>query len=360
MNINISINNKVATVSGSPVIVCGNSDYTVTFTFDSEWANLPTKQARFSWYLNGEKQFTDVTFTGSTVAVPTLSDITTLYVGVFAGDLHTTTPAKITCRYSALCGSGTKMLKGETGDAATVDVGTVTTGAPGTEAEVENVGTRGAAVLNFKIPAGQTSLASFATLKMSAAPTVGKELAIAYSRLNRTPLVGEYGFSLCVNDTTGDTYMMAFQVQSLNATTAAAIVTAVTSTTGPQGPQGEKGEQGEMGAFIGTWETGTSGTTVLPVAGLYEFKVATPEVPSVTALVNWNGTSASSSLFHWDDRDYQELILGYFYITLDGLVYLRNLDYNGQYSNITETFYYRKLGSAVDDIATTTTLNTEV
>lgn len=154
MNINISINNKVATVSGSPVIICGNSDYSVTFTFDSEWANLPTKQARFSWYLNGEKQFTDVTFTGNTVAVPTLSDITALYVGVFAGDLHTTTPAKIICLYSALCGSGTKMLKGETGDAATIDVGTVETGAPGSKAEVTNVGTRGAAVLNFKIPAG--------------------------------------------------------------------------------------------------------------------------------------------------------------------------------------------------------------
>lgn len=255
---------------------------------------------------------------------------------------------------------GDKGEKGETGDAATVDVGEVTTGDAGTEAEVENVGTRGAAVLNFKIPAGQTSLASFATLSMASAPTVGKELAIAYSRLNRTPLVGEYGFSLCVNDTTGDTYMIAFQVQSLGGTTARAKVTAVTSTTGPQGPQGEKGEQGEMGAFIGTWDTGTSGTTVLPVAGLYEFKVSTPEVPSVTAIVNWNGTSASSSLFHWEDRDLQELVLGYFYITYDGLVYLRTIYYDGRYTNITKAFYYRKLGSAVDDIATTTALNTEV
>ena len=60
-------------------------------------------------------------------------------------------------------GGGPPGPKGDPGDtgpagadglAATVEVGTVTTGAPGTDAAVENVGTPTAAVLNFTIPRG--------------------------------------------------------------------------------------------------------------------------------------------------------------------------------------------------------------
>lgn len=46
--------------------------------------------------------------------------------------------------------------KGDTGAAATVTVGTVTTGEPGTDAIVTNSGTENAAVLNFTIPKGET------------------------------------------------------------------------------------------------------------------------------------------------------------------------------------------------------------
>lgn len=45
-------------------------------------------------------------------------------------------------------------LKGDQGDAATVDVGSTTTGAPGTDAEVTNSGTDSAAILDFVIPRG--------------------------------------------------------------------------------------------------------------------------------------------------------------------------------------------------------------
>lgn len=50
---------------------------------------------------------------------------------------------------------GTPGAAGGVGPAGTITVGTVTTGAPGTEAEVENVGTATAAVLNFTIPQGE-------------------------------------------------------------------------------------------------------------------------------------------------------------------------------------------------------------
>lgn len=44
---------------------------------------------------------------------------------------------------------------GESGSAATIEIGTVTTGAPGTEASVINSGTKGAAILDFVIPRGE-------------------------------------------------------------------------------------------------------------------------------------------------------------------------------------------------------------
>ena len=49
--------------------------------------------------------------------------------------------------------------KGDPGAAATVTVGTVTTGEPGTDAIVTNSGTENAAVLNFTIPIGATGAA---------------------------------------------------------------------------------------------------------------------------------------------------------------------------------------------------------
>lgn len=48
-----------------------------------------------------------------------------------------------------------KGIDGEDGAAATVMVGTTTTGAPGTDADVTNSGTSNAAVLDFTIPAGK-------------------------------------------------------------------------------------------------------------------------------------------------------------------------------------------------------------
>ena len=51
---------------------------------------------------------------------------------------------------------GPQGQQGEPGAAATVTVGTVTTGEPGTDAIVTNSGTESAAVLNFAIPKGET------------------------------------------------------------------------------------------------------------------------------------------------------------------------------------------------------------
>ena len=100
MILHVDVVNKIATYQkrgGS--IVCGNSDYQIQFTFDSEWSEYTTKTARFIW--NGS--FIDVSFTNNTCTVPPIYDTDELEVGVYAGNLKTTTSAFIGCYRSILC-----------------------------------------------------------------------------------------------------------------------------------------------------------------------------------------------------------------------------------------------------------------
>lgn len=53
---------------------------------------------------------------------------------------------------------GQKGDKGDQGEAATIQVGTVTTGTPGTDAQVINRGTENSAILDFTIPAGDMDI----------------------------------------------------------------------------------------------------------------------------------------------------------------------------------------------------------
>ena len=100
-NINIKIRNKVAK-GDYAVIVCDNSDYTAVFDFDDEWSAYTTKTARFVY----GGRYTDVVFSGNECPVPVIQDTRAVTVGVFAGDLHTTTPAYFACVPSILFGNG--------------------------------------------------------------------------------------------------------------------------------------------------------------------------------------------------------------------------------------------------------------
>lgn len=102
--LHISVNNKVATyIQRDGHIVCGNSDYLLKFTFDSEWDDQASKTARFIW--NGK--YYDQAFTGDTCIVPIITGAEKVEVGVYAGELKTTTPATIPCEKSILCGTNT-------------------------------------------------------------------------------------------------------------------------------------------------------------------------------------------------------------------------------------------------------------
>lgn len=104
-NIQITVRGKTAQPEGAPVIVCGNSDYTVTFAFDSEWLRYAAKTARFCFVQNGVRRYYDVLFEGDTVSVPVLSDVYAVEIGVYAGDIHTSTPARIPCARSVTDGA---------------------------------------------------------------------------------------------------------------------------------------------------------------------------------------------------------------------------------------------------------------
>lgn len=101
--LHVTVTNKTAAYSRRDGrIVCRNKDYQIQFTFDEEWAGMDEKTARFIW---GGKYY-DVEFTGDTCPVPEIYGTTVLKVGVYAGDLQTTTDAVIECTPSILCKSG--------------------------------------------------------------------------------------------------------------------------------------------------------------------------------------------------------------------------------------------------------------
>lgn len=101
--ISVAVRNKIAAQTNDVYYICGNSDYVVVFDFDDEWGEFVNKTARF---IHGD-EYTDVVFSGNQCPVPIISDTYTIRVGVYAGNLRTTTSAYIPARKSVLCGSAT-------------------------------------------------------------------------------------------------------------------------------------------------------------------------------------------------------------------------------------------------------------
>lgn len=104
----VSINNLEAVADEPAVIVSDNTGYQIEFDFDNDWADYVKKTAVFVWYQNSLPHSHVVPFEGDTVTVPPMAAAQFLLVGVTAGDLQTTTPAKIKCQPSILrnCGEG--------------------------------------------------------------------------------------------------------------------------------------------------------------------------------------------------------------------------------------------------------------
>ena len=86
------------------VIVCGNGDYQIKFTFDAEWSEFVKKTARFTW--NGEHKH--VEFNGDTVKIPMVINTTVVTVGVFAGEDDIDEAPLATTKVTILCIEGSR------------------------------------------------------------------------------------------------------------------------------------------------------------------------------------------------------------------------------------------------------------
>lgn len=97
MPINITVSNRIAQAGTETVIVNCNSDYIITFTFDSEWTAFTEKTAVFQYRRNGNVVTEHVPFSGSICPVPVITDTDEVLVGVYAGSIQTAAPARIPC-----------------------------------------------------------------------------------------------------------------------------------------------------------------------------------------------------------------------------------------------------------------------
>lgn len=100
--IKVAVRNRIAATDTNTVYICGNSDFVIEFDFDEEWSAHEYKTARFTY--DGMHQ--DVVFSGNTCPVPIISDRHSFKVGVFAGNLKTTTAAYVPAKKSILCDAG--------------------------------------------------------------------------------------------------------------------------------------------------------------------------------------------------------------------------------------------------------------
>lgn len=88
--IKIKIRDKRA--GGTGTVICGNSDYTVSWDLDQEWEPYSAKTMRVNL---ADGTYQDVVFTGNTAALPVLSTPGWASVGLYAGDLHTSRAADL-------------------------------------------------------------------------------------------------------------------------------------------------------------------------------------------------------------------------------------------------------------------------
>jgi hypothetical protein len=95
--IRISVKDKIAClVDKEQFLVCGNNDYEVLFDFDSDWEGINAKTAVFVYGNTPIHQ----PFVGNVCEGVEIKNATLCAIGVFAGNIKTTTGATIECKPS--------------------------------------------------------------------------------------------------------------------------------------------------------------------------------------------------------------------------------------------------------------------
>lgn len=144
--------------------------------------------------------------------------------------------------------SADEYIKGDKGDAATIEVGTVTTGAPGSEASVVNNGDEHAAVFDFTIPrgdVGRTATVAVGNVSQGAEKT----LPIITNRGTVNDAI--FDFVIPKGDTGSRSTIAVGTVTTGSAGSAVVVTNTGTETDAifdisiPKGDKGDKGDTGE-------------------------------------------------------------------------------------------------------------------
>jgi len=105
--IKIEVKDKIAKrINYDDYIVCENKDYVVDFDFDDEWEDNHTKTAIFTYKNASQNTSVEVVFAGNICGIPPILNATKVEIGVYAGDLRTSTNATVPCKKSALSSTG--------------------------------------------------------------------------------------------------------------------------------------------------------------------------------------------------------------------------------------------------------------
>ena len=184
--------------------------------------------------------------------------------------------------------TGATGATGSPGEAATISVGTTSTGLPGTNASVTNTGTSSAAVLNFTIPKGEKgdkgdtgSTGSAATVEVGATSTgaAGTNASVTNTGTSSAAVLnftiprgdkgdkgdtGSAGSAATISVGTVTTGAEGSDATVTNSGTSSAAVfdfTIPRGATGATGGKGDKGDQGDAATIsVGTTTTGAAGT----------------------------------------------------------------------------------------------------
>lgn len=184
--------------------------------------------------------------------------------------------------------TGATGATGSPGEAATISVGTTSTGLPGTNASVTNTGTSSAAVLDFTIPRGEKgdkgdtgSTGSAATVEVGATSTgaAGTNASVTNTGTSSAAVLnftiprgdkgdkgdtGSAGAAATISVGTVTTGAEGSDATVTNSGTSSAAVfdfTIPRGATGATGGKGDKGDQGDAATIsVGTTTTGAAGT----------------------------------------------------------------------------------------------------
>lgn len=220
----ISVKDKIAALTNDAMYVCGNSDFVVNFSFDAEWDAYDTKTARFAY----KGTYQDQVFRGTRCPVPIIHDTQIIMVGVFAGNLHTTTAACIGAKRSILSGSGVPADP-----------------APDVYAQIMEL------IQGLGEPDPETIAAAVADYIRNNPISETDPTVPAWAKAQEKPTytAAEVG---------------AISQEDLQSATDAALAQAKASgefdgRQGPEGPQGPKGDTGEVGPAGPKGDTGDTG-----------------------------------------------------------------------------------------------------